>query len=73
MNTTELFLAGRIAALEQALKQITWAFPHAQTLIDKLTEAVEARPGVTEMTPIDPEYRRGFLHTVGILSNDPHA
>lgn len=73
MNGTNLLLAGKIAALEQALKQIIWALPNAQTLIAKLPEAVEERSGVTEMTPIDPDFRRGYLNTVDILGNDPHA
>lgn len=70
-ETPNLFQAGRIAALELALNRVIWTFPAAQTLIDGLRAAVQERPGVAELLPLDPKYRAGFLETVQVLGRPP--
>ncbi|MDB5965170.1 MAG: hypothetical protein JWQ72_1670 [Polaromonas sp.] len=72
MNDDErLHLYGRITALEIALKNIVWTFNDAPSLVRQLREAVEPRPGVVELMPMEKPFADGYLYTVDVLSRNP--
>lgn len=71
MSSENDFNAGRIAALEQAVKRLVWRCPAPELLIAELREVNEEREGVVELNPLPPNFVKGFAFTTDVLSRGP--
>ena len=73
MSTENDFNAGRIAALEQAVKRLVWRCPAPELLISELRAVNEEREGVIELSPLPSGFVKGFTYTTDVLSRGPSA
>lgn len=71
MSSENLFNAGRIAALEQAVKRLVWRCPAPELLIAELREFNEEREGVVELKPLPPAFLEGYAFVTDVLSRGP--